>query len=107
MYIKVVDEFVNGLGSHWDWAFGLLVSDQGRFVSDVFGWDFFFSFAPYIQIMSEVFGCFWSYEGVVVVVFAFGDFSFDVNVNWRYASFQILSYVTVLEFYERSSAKSA
>jgi hypothetical protein len=75
-----------------------VVSDQRCIVVDVFRWDFFCSSASDFYVCFEVFGCFWSDEGVVVVVFSFGYFGFDVYVNRRCASFKVEFNVAVLEF---------
>ena len=55
-------------------------SRKGR---NIFWWNLICSLTSSFQVGSEVVGCFLTKEGAVVVVFALGDFGFNVNVDWR------------------------
>ena len=106
-YVKLVHQLVDCLCCYGYGSSELRVSYEGRAVMDDFWRNLFRSSASGLQVYSEVVSGFLAYEGVVVVVFSFGDFCFYVYVDWGYAFFEVTFDVAVLQLCEGAVSESA
>ncbi len=73
----------------------------------LFGWDVSVASFSEFKVFSEVLGCFCAYEGVIVMVFAFRDFSFHTDMYWDPVGFIIVFDVSVLEFGQCSFSEAS